>query len=269
MTQNDVSSSSYVPSGHSFSGWLGGKSQLSKTIIEMMPPHKAYIEVFGGAAWVLFKKSPSKVEILNDINGDLVNLYRVVKYHFDAFVAEFEFVLFSRDDFSRLKKTDPSTLTDLQRAARFYYLVRTAFGGLLDGVFTSNSQRMTTLKLGEDLREHMGFLHKRLQQVTIENQHFEKLIPRMDRETSFFYIDPPYYAGEDNYGKGIFCRDDFYKLRDLLRELKGKFILSLNNVPEVHEIYGEFNIHSRRARWSVNNDNDLDKTDNELLICNF
>jgi len=99
----ELSKPSYNASGRSFSGWLGGKSQLARTIIEMMPEHKHYCEVFGGAGWVLFKKSPSILETINDVNGDLINLYRVFKYHPDALEKEFETQLLSRDEFERLK----------------------------------------------------------------------------------------------------------------------------------------------------------------------
>lgn len=94
----------YNPQGHSFSGWLGGKSQLARTIVELMPEHKTYAEVFGGAGWVLFKKTPSPVEVINDVNDDLINLYRVLKFHFDAFLAEFDLLLFSRTIFDDMKK---------------------------------------------------------------------------------------------------------------------------------------------------------------------
>lgn len=94
----------YNPKGHSFSGWLGGKSQLARTIVELMPEHKTYVEVFGGAGWVLFKKTPSPFEVINDVNDDLINLYRVLKFHFDAFITEFDLLLFSRTIFNDMKK---------------------------------------------------------------------------------------------------------------------------------------------------------------------
>ena len=110
----------YNPKGHSFSGWLGGKSQLARTIIDLMPEHKTYVEVFGGAGWVLFKKTASPVEVINDVNDDLINLYRVLKYHFDAFLTEFENTLFSRTVFNEMRKNDRG-LTDIQRAAIFHF----------------------------------------------------------------------------------------------------------------------------------------------------
>ncbi len=93
-----------------------------------MPEHRFYCEVFAGAAWVLFKKTPSYGETINDINGDLINLYRVFKYHPDALIKEFETQLISREEFERLKAEKNTSLTDIQRAARFYYLLRTCFG---------------------------------------------------------------------------------------------------------------------------------------------
>lgn len=107
----------------SFFGWVGGKSQLTSTIIPLIPEHQCYVEVFAGAAWLLFRKPQSKTEIINDINGDLVCLYRVVQNHLDEFVRYFRWALISREEFERLKSVPPETLTDIQRSARFYFLV--------------------------------------------------------------------------------------------------------------------------------------------------
>ena len=268
MSQNDQPS--YTPSGHSFSGWLGGKAQLARTIVDMMPPHNHYCEVFAGAAWVLFKKTPSKAETINDINGELINLYRVMKFHFEALLDEFEFQLNSRDEFYRMRQVDPSTLTDIQRAGRFYYLLRTCYGARIHSpTFASSGSRPIRLKLAEELREHLGQIHQRLQKVTIENQSYDQLIPRMDCKDTLFYIDPPYYDCENYYGKGIFGKADFYTLRDLLKGIQGKFILSLNDVPEVREIFKDFKIESKQIRWSVNAAATSDKLGKEVLIRNF
>lgn len=269
--ESDLIKPDYVASGHSFSGWLGGKSQLARTIIDLMPEHKFYCEVFGGAGWVLFKKTPSKTETLNDVNGDLINLYRVVKYHFEALLTEFDHQLTSRDEFYRLRALPPSSLTDIQRAARFYYLLRGAYGcKIVNPTFCSTPQRPTRQHLGEALREHLGHVHQRLQKVTLENQSFEQLIPRFDHPDTLFYLDPPYYDCENYYGSGIFGRDDFVKLRDLLAGIKGKFILSLNDVPAVREMFGQFHLHSKKIRWSIGTDSDRhDEMGHELIITNF
>lgn len=267
---SDQNPPTYNASGHSFSGWLGGKAQLARTIIDLMPPHQHYCEVFAGAAWVLFKKIPSKAETINDINGELINLYRIFKYHFEALLTEFEQQLNSRDEFLRLRSTPPNTLTDIQRAARFYYMLRTCYGARINSpTYASSGTRPARVKLGEELREHLAQIHQRLQKVCIENQSFAQLIPRMDCPNTLFYIDPPYYDCENYYGKDIFNKDDFLKLRDLLKAIKGKFILSLNDVPEVRDIFQDFQIESKKIRWSVNATSTNENNGKEVIITNF
>jgi hypothetical protein len=111
------------------SGWLGGKSRLAARIIERMPEHKCYVEPFAGAAWVLFRKQESTVEVLNDINKEIITLYRCLQWHLEEFLRYFKWVLVSRDEFERLKRAVPDTLTDIQRAARFFYLQQSCYGG--------------------------------------------------------------------------------------------------------------------------------------------
>ena len=260
----------YNASGRSFSGWLGGKSQLARTIIEMMPEHKHYCEVFGGAGWVLFKKSESTLETINDVNGDLINLYRVFKYHPDALEKEFETQLISREEFERLKAANTKSLTDIQRAARFYYLLRTCFGAKATGQnFFSHPERKPLLKLGDELKTVLSATHKRLQKVNIENRNFDVIINKMDRPDTLFYLDPPYYNCENYYGKDIFSRSDFEKLRDLLKNIKGKFILSLNDVPAVRELFEGFYFHTKQIRWSLNSNSQDENNGKELIITNF
>lgn len=266
----EVSQPTYNTSGHSFSGWLGGKSQLARTIIDMMPEHHHYCEVFGGAGWVLFKKTASKLETINDINGDLVNLYRVFKYHPDALVQEFETQLISRDEFERLKASNSKSLTDIQRAARFYYLLRTCFGAkVAEPNFFSHVERKPHLKLGDELKSALSKIHHRLQQVNIENRNFDTLIQKMDRPTTLFYLDPPYYNCENYYGKDIYSREDFAKLNEILRNIQGKFILSLNDVPEVRELFKGFYFQTKKIRWSLNVQSQDENNGKEIIITNF
>lgn len=189
--------------------WVGGKSKLTSTIIPLIPKHSCYVEVFAGAAWVLFRKEPSKVEVINDINGDLITLYRVIQNHLEEFVRYYKWSLISREEFDRLQRVDESTLTDIQRAARFYYLVKNAFGakivGQCFGVASSSKPRLNLLRLEEDLSE----AHLRLSRVTIENLPYDQLIKRYDGKDVFFYIDPPYWDCENDYGKGLFNKGDF------------------------------------------------------------
>jgi len=114
--------------------WLGGKRRLADRIFPFFPAHECYVEPFaGGAALFFLRPTPAKVEVLNDVNGELVNLYRVVQHHLEEFVRQFKWALTSRDVFKWLQITRPETLTDIQRAARFFYLQQSAFGGKVDG----------------------------------------------------------------------------------------------------------------------------------------
>ena len=112
----------------SFLSYLGGKSLLAGKILPLVPPHTCYVEAFAGAAWMLFKKDESPVEVINDINSDLITLYRIVKLHLDEFIRYLRWLLVSRDEFSRFLAETPETLTDIQRAVRFYYLLRSGYG---------------------------------------------------------------------------------------------------------------------------------------------
>jgi DNA adenine methylase len=102
--------------------WLGGKRRLADRIFPFFPPHKCYVEPFAGGAALFFLRSvAAEAEVLNDANGELVNLYRIVQNHLEEFVRQFKWALTSRKVFEWLKMTRPETLTDIQRAARFYF----------------------------------------------------------------------------------------------------------------------------------------------------
>ncbi|MBF0400787.1 MAG: DNA adenine methylase [Magnetococcales bacterium] len=250
------------------SGWVGGKYLLSKTIVPMIPAHRCYVEPFAGAAWILFRKRPSPCEILNDINGDVVNLYRVVQHHWETFTEALRWSLSSREDFDRLLDTPVGTLTDVQRAVRFYYVHKLSFGGRMSGrrSFGLSAARPTKLNPLAVHRE-IAAAHRRLARVTVENLPYADLIRRYDRPGTFFYIDPPYWDCENYYGKGLFSKADFLVLAEQLTGIKGRFILSLNDVPEVREIFKVFQISAVTTRYSCTaSQNVLAK---EVLIRNY
>jgi DNA adenine methylase len=235
----------------SFLSYLGGKSPLAKTIVPKIPKHTCYCEVFAGAAWLLFKKEESKVEVINDINKDLVTLYRVIKNHLEEFIRYLKWILVAREEFARFKAENPDTLTDIQRAVRFYYLLRTSYGAKVVNqtfnVSPTEPSRLNLLRIEEDLSQ----AHLRLSRVYIENMHYQKLIERFDRPETFFYVDPPYYGCEKDYGDGIFAREDFAKLRDMLAGIQGRFILSINDVPEIRELFDGFVIEETATSYMM------------------
>jgi DNA adenine methylase len=243
---------------NSFLSYLGGKSIFSRQIVPMIPQHQCYCEVFAGAAWVLFSKPESKCEVINDINKELITLYRCIKIHLEEFVRYFKLVLISRDEFDRLMRVELDALTDIQRAARFYYLLRISFGAKIDSFSLIN-----LLRLEEDLSD----IHLRLSNVVIENLQYCELIDRYNEPFTFFYLDPPYWDCENFYGKGIFSKEDFIKLQSQLSTIKGKFMMSINDVPQIREIYKDFNIKEVQTRYSISSEPKNNVT--ELLIMNY
>ncbi|MCB2186925.1 MAG: DNA adenine methylase [Deltaproteobacteria bacterium] len=248
-------------------GWLGGKYRLARTIVERIPEHTCYVEPFAGAAWVLFTKALSKAEVLNDINKDIVTLYRVLQWHLEEFLRYFKWALVSREEFERLRALPPDSLTDIQRAARFYYLQKTCFGGRMCsptfGVTVTSPPRLNLLRIEEELSD----AHLRLAGVVLECLPFRAVIARYDRPDTFFYLDPPYWGCESSYGKGLFSRDDFGALAATLAGIKGQFILSLNDVPEIREIFSGYTFEEVSVRYAVaRHHNPLTP---ELLISNY
>lgn len=247
-------------------GWIGGKSRLCKTIISIIPEHTCYVEPFCGAGWVFWKKPESKVEVLNDVNKDLITLYRVVQNHLEEFVRYFKWSLISRNEFSRLKTLPPDCLTDIQRSARFYYLQKNAFGGKVGcqnfGYATTATPRLNLLRLEEEL----SMAHIKLAKTFIECLPYQEIIKRYDRKHTFFYLDPPYWNSENDYGKEIFDKSDFQNLADILGNIQGKFILSLNDVPEVREIFAEFKFDEVQVNYTCGKTHTKAK---EVLIKNF
>jgi DNA adenine methylase len=231
--------------------WIGGKGALADRIIPLFPPHHCYVEVFAGAGSILFTKPESRVEILNDINLELVTLYRVIKHHLDEFIRYLRWLLTAREEFERFKATDPATLTDVQRAVRFYYLHRNAFApGLPRPVFrcdTTHKARFNLVRIEEDLSQ----LHLRLAGVFVENLPYATAIERFDKPTTFFYLDPPYHGCEKYYGKGIFAREDFARLAEQLGAIKGRFVMSINDHPDIRKLFRRFTIRTVATRYKV------------------
>jgi len=220
--------------------WLGGKTRLAKHIIPLFPAHQCYVEAFAGAAALFYKKDPVKVEVLNDLNGELVNLYRVVKHHLEEFVHQFNYALVSRQMFEWAKMAVPETLTDVQRAARFYYLQKTSFGGKVSGQpFGTATTSPPKLRVA-DAREDLLVSWERLSRATIENLDWVVCIKKYYRPHTLFYLDPPYYQ---TAGYGVeFDLEQYEKMADMLRTMKGKVVVSVGDHPEMRRIFSGFKI---------------------------
>ena len=230
--------------------WLGGKRRLADIIIPRFPAHKCYVEVFAGGAALYFMRPPAEVEVINDINGDLVNLYRVVQRHLEEFVRQFKWALSSRQVFKWLQDTRPETLTDIERAARFYYLQQQAFGGKVQGqswgtATTVPAPTVNLLRLEEDL----SMAHMRLHGAYIERLDWRDCIKRYDRPHTLFYLDPPYWETE---GYGVpFEWAEYLAMAELMRSVQGKVVLSINDHPAIRECFAGFHVEEIPINYTV------------------
>jgi DNA adenine methylase len=229
--------------------YIGGKNRLAKRVISLFPKHTTYVEPFAGGAQVFFHKEPSEVEVLNDLDGEIVNFFRVCQWHYEELVRYLRFCLASRTLYQQLSATDPRLLTDVQRAGRFFYLQKNCYGGL---VLKQNYHYCVTKRSNynvDRIPQIMQATHDRLQGVQIEALPYEKILERYDRPTTLFYLDPPYY--DRKLYRFNFTKADFQALSERLRKLKGSFILSLNDVPEVRKIFSQFKIRSVALAYSA------------------
>ncbi|TAY75328.1 DNA adenine methylase [Rhizobium ruizarguesonis] len=235
--------------------YIGGKRILSKKVIQRInaTPHEVYAEPFVGMGGVFLRRNLApKMEVINDISGEVANLFRILQRHYPQFMETLRFQITSRREFDRLSRTDPSTLTDLERAARFLYLQRLAFGGKVRGQnfgISMQGGRFNLMKLAPQLEE----IHERMAGVVIENLPWRRFIERYDRPGALFYLDPPYWGSEDDYGKAVFSRSEFVEMAEVLRDLEGRFILSINDVSEIRELFSGCQIQPVELTYSISN----------------
>lgn len=246
--------------------WMGGKTRLLKHILPLIPEHKTYVEPFAGGAAVFFNKPESKVEVINDINGDLINLYRVVKHHLEEFIKQFKWCLVSRQAFEWHQVESLETLTDIQRAARFYYLQRTAFGAKISGqtfgTAPSAPPKLNLLRIEEEL----SVAHLRLARVYIEHLSWDQCITKYDRPQTLFYLDPPYWS---TAGYGVdFGFEHYERMAKLAKSIKGTMLISVNDVPEMRKVFRGLKLKSIPIKYTVGGSNKAKPT-SELLIRNW
>lgn len=252
--------------------WLGGKRNLSKRITAILDrvPHQTYAEPFVGMGGIFLRRSMQpRCEVINDYGRDVSNLFRILQRHYPQFLEVLRFQLTTRAEFLRLVDTDPATLTDLERAARFLYLQRTAFGGRVSGrnfgVSTDRPARFNLTRLEPMLED----LHTRLSGVIIECLDYNAFITRYDGPNTLFYLDPPYWGCEDDYGKAMFDRDAFARMADQLGQIKGRFLMSINDVPDIRQTFASFRLTEVSTTYTIAKQNDTRGSRAELLISNF
>jgi DNA adenine methylase len=245
--------------------YIGGKCRLSKQIISLFPEHKVYCEPFFGGGQVFFHKQPSPVEIVNDLDAEVASFFRVCQHHHQELVRYLRFTLASRQMFTWFRMLPPAALTDVQRAARFYFVLKNSFAGLRRNPTYHYHLAKTPGFNPSRIPEIFDAVHKRLEKVQIECLPYQDILDKFDSTETLHYLDPPYW-GRSLYAHN-FSEADFRDMEQRLRRLKGKFVLSLNDLPEVRELFRNF--EQKKIEVAYTAQKTAGKRYSELLITNF
>ena len=213
------------------SKYYGGKFNMIKFLLQFVPPHKVYVEVFGGSGALLFAKEPSKLEVFNDIDSEVVNFFRILrdKRKFKEFYRQVSLVPYSREEFKNFLKTLGEG-NEVERAVKFFVCVKQSFGGQLQNTGwsygkTTNKDVSAYLSAIENLPQVV----ERLRRVQIENRDYRKIFEIYDSEDTFFYCDPPYVKDVRksyyNY-RYEFTLEDHKEFVERVLKLKGMVLIS-------------------------------------------
>ncbi|QGN22508.1 DNA adenine methylase [Elizabethkingia anophelis] len=253
--------------------YYGGKQKLAARIVSLIPRHTLYCEPFVGGAAIFFAKRPSKVEVINDTNRELVNFYRITKEDFAALEAEIRTSLHSRDLHRKawIVYNNPDMFTPVKRAWAVWILSTQSFSGMLDGSWGFDiGSNTTTRKISTKRDGFTKVLSKRLSNCQLECADALYVIASRDTPDSFFYCDPPYYNSDLGHYDG-YSQQDYEELLYLLSRIQGKFLLSSYPSPPLQRYIKEHGWQkwSVRQKVSVNAKGGDPKTKTEMLVANY
>ena len=250
--------------------YKGGKSRMADRVVDLIESvnYSVYAEPFFGMGGIFFRRKIKGAEFINDLNRDVWNLFQVLRTRYTEFIEFCQWSIASRMEYERLKKINPESLSEIERAYRFLYLQRLTFGGRVIGQSFAVSKDGHPCRFNiYEMEANLKNIHKRLVGVVIECLPYFEFIKRYDKDHTLFYLDPPYFGVENIYGKDLFFEEDFQKMADILKNINGKFIMSINDAPEIREIFKDFKIQEIDTIYSAAKNQNQNIT--ELLICNF
>ncbi|WP_273722216.1 MULTISPECIES: DNA adenine methylase [unclassified Bartonella] len=238
---------------HTLFAWMGGKHHLRKKIIPILNSidHETYVEPFLGSGVIFLNKRPTKYSVINDLNGEITNLFQCVQNHFDDLAKRLEWFVCSRQLFFELASIAPESLTKIERAARFLFLQRCVMYGKEDYYSFSFVGKKTVSFNPDKLLARMKRVRKKLLDTTILNLSWERVVELFDAPNSLFYLDPPYLVKKKRYSSGNFVEDDFVSMAKVLKGIQGKFVLSLNDCDAVREIFKDFDFLEVDTVWTA------------------
>ena len=251
--------------------YMGGKSRMVPALLRLIPPHTCYCEPFGGAGRLLLAKPRSKVEVWNDLDSSLANFFLCCQQDVGRVLAELEWLPYSQELYNRWKR-EPLPEEPFAKAARWFYLVRNAFGGDFRHGW-STSPHKSSAQHYVSAKAALRQFAQRLEGVHIGHEDFEACIRRWDSKDTCFYIDSPYMELNDYYGPS-FTEPDHKRLAQVLHQIQGKAMVSYYPHTLVEELYegwqrlewegfvsadkGNGKARSRSVEWILTNWADTD-----------
>lgn len=211
--------------------WPGGKKALTRTLLSLLPAHSRYVEVFAGSAKLLFAKEPARMEVINDLNGEVINFYRVAKHRPAELAEMLERECIHAGRFRELLSAQP--VCEVERAMKFAYLAWYSFGAKGEHFASSTAKDSKIARPLTRVRDLFADVSQRLHTVKIEQRDFAEILARYDAADTLFYLDPPYVCFQPNGRYKPLEEDRRAALFDQLAQLKGKFILSFDDHPEI------------------------------------
>lgn len=218
---------------------MGAKTRMLETLAARIAatPHRCYVDGFGGGGSVFFARHRrAPVEVFNDADCELVNAFSVVRDRPGDLAAAMRWDVASRAEFDRLKAQDPAELDEVARARRFLFLQFNGFAGKSSAPCFGRSAVKPGRWTAKDLLQRIDRLHRRLARVYVENQDVVALIDGYDRPDTLFFLDPPYF-NLDRYYRQRFGAADHERLAARLKAVKGRFLLTVSDHPEMRRLY--------------------------------
>lgn len=251
--------------------YYGGKQTMLKHILPLIPTHDLYTEAFCGGAAVLFAKRPAAAEIINDLNGELVNFYWCASVYYPDLKREIEKTLHSRDMHAHAIHiyTYPHFFEPAQRAWAVWALSKLSFASMLDGTFGYDFTGTMVKKVRnakDDFTEH---LCKRLENVTLENRDALQVIECYDTPGAFHFVDPPYVGSDCGHYADTFSDADLERLLQLLECIQGKFMLTMfpNDTIAAYAARNGWVLH--RIERTISASKDSRRRQEEWMVCNY
>lgn len=238
-------------------GRFGGKTKLKKRIVDdyFIKDYQdmTYVEPFVGGGSIFFYKEKSKKEVINDLDKDVIIVYRGVKKYDANDIENAINGAYTKSEFDRIKASTPNTefkkfIRDFILYKTSYYLAGKTFGG------------------DRTVNKNMDGYKERLKDVTILNEDYKNVIKKYDSINTFFYLDPPYEKSDGLYKNEDSTIDEIY---NILKDIKGKFLLSYNLSKRAQELFKNYKIYKIKTKYETNRFNNKPTSVTELLISNY